>query len=517
MKKIGSDYLLKAAEDDSAQNWALREECGVVGAFSFSGTDVSQMIYKSLISLQHRGQDSAGMASLTGKKITLVRDLGLVSDVFKKSDLQKLESGVCVGHVRYPTVGAGGPQDAQPFVQTSIIGDIALAHNGNIANYGKMRDILLKLGYTLTSTCDADLILADFVKNIKEVQGGKKIISENSEKEKNENQIFDAIFKTMQELDGSYSVCAFTVRGEFIVFRDPNAIRPLCWGQNKDIIMFASESVALDINSIPLKGDVAPGEALIITNDGITKKIVAKKTSRRHCAFEYVYFSRPDSVQEGKLIYEARMEMGRRLAKSAPVKADIVVAVPDTSRPAAYGYCEESKIPMAEGLMKNRYVGRTFIMPSQQKRMEAIKLKLNAVKQLVQGKRIVLIDDSIVRGTTVGPIVKLLKDAGATQVHLRIACPPVVSPCFYGVDLPTYDELIAHNHSSEEIRKISGADSLAFLSIDDLVASISKSKKDLCLGCLNGEYPTQIGDKLASLIKSKGGKEDIRIWEEKIV
>jgi amidophosphoribosyltransferase len=211
------------------------------------------------------------------------------------------------------------------------------------------------------------------------------------------------------------------------------------------------------------------------------------------------------------------MEMGRRLAKSAPVKADIVVAVPDTSRPAAYGYCEESKIPMAEGLMKNRYVGRTFIMPSQQKRMEAIKLKLNAVKQLVQGKRIVLIDDSIVRGTTVGPIVKLLKDAGATQVHLRIACPPVVSPCFYGVDLPTYDELIAHNHSSEEIRKISGADSLAFLSIDDLVASISKSKKDLCLGCLNGEYPTQIGDKLASLIKSKGGKEDIRIWEEKIV
>jgi amidophosphoribosyltransferase len=281
--------------------------------------------------------------------------------------------------------------------------------------------------------------------------------------------------------------------------------------------MFASESVALDINKIELKGDIEPGQALVITSNGIIKKICAKKTSKKHCVFEYVYFSRPDSIAQGKLVYNVRMECGRRLARSSPVKADIVVAVPDTSRPAAQGYSEESKIALAEGLIKNRYIGRTFIMPSQKDRMQAVRLKLNAIGQIVKNKDIVLIDDSIVRATTCGPIISLLKEAGAKKIHLRIACPPVVAPCFYGVDLPTYDELIATKKSIEQIRQHIHADSLAYLSIEDLVASIGLPKNDLCLGCLTQNYPTQIGAKLANIIKNKKSSDNIRIWEEKIV
>ncbi|MFH1306348.1 MAG: amidophosphoribosyltransferase [Candidatus Micrarchaeota archaeon] len=372
---------------------APREECGVVGALSFTSSDISRQLYYALISVQHRGQDTAGMALFDGEKINLHRDVGLVSEVFSSTDLGGLNGYVGIAHVRYPTIGAGGPQDAQPFMQNSKIGDIALAHNGNIANYGGMRANLEKEGQKFCSTCDAELILTEFAKKLNGVKG----------------EIFPACAKLMQDLDGAYSVCAVTQRGELIVFRDPNAIRPFCWGQNDEMIMFASESVALDINNIPLKGDILPGEVLVITKEGVEKKIVAKKTSHRHCAFEYVYFSRPDSTEEGKLIYEVRMELGRRLARTSPVKADIIVPVPDTSRPAALGYSEESNIPISEGLMKNRYIGRTFIMPSQKERMEAVKLKLNAVKEIVRGKRIVLIDDSIVRGTTSGPIVKLLK------------------------------------------------------------------------------------------------------------
>ena len=480
--------------------YSLKEECGVVAAISRSGSDVSQKIYCALTALQHRGQDSCGMATLSGQNITLHRDMGLVTEVFRKKDMQNLEGHLCVGHVRYPTIGAGGPQDAQPFLQKSSRGEIALAHNGNIANYGLRRDALEKKGHVFSSTCDADLILAEFVESLKQT-----------------DDCFEAVSLCMDELDGSYSVCAITQKGELIVFRDPNAIRPLCWGDDGDTIMFASESPALDINKIPLKGDVAAGEALIITKQGTKKKIVSKKTSKRHCAFEYVYFSRPDSVEEKRLVYDVRMEMGRKLAKASPAEADIVVAVPDTARPAALGFSEVSGIPITEGLIKNRYMGRTFIMPSQKDRMEAVRLKLNAIKKLVADKDIILIDDSIVRGTTSGPIIRLLKEAGAKKIHLRIACPPVVSPCFYGVDLPTFEELIAANKSIEQIRQKIGAESLAYLSIEDLVASIAKKKEELCLGCLNGEYPTQMGKKLAELIKRKGSNEDIRIWEEKVL
>ncbi len=483
----------------------LHEECGVVGAFSFSGKNVSGHIYKALFALQHRGQDSAGMAVFDGKKIRNHRKLGLASVVFSAEDLERLNGFAGIGHTRYPTIGAGGVEDSQPFVTSFPRKGIALCHNGNIANYGTMRSILEGRGHQLSSTCDADLMLTFFSGHLQAT-----------------GDIFEATAKLMEELDGSYSVCAITGAGELVVFRDPNAIRPLVWGRNGDVMMFASESVALDINSIPLLGNVKPGEAIAVSKDGVESKTVAKNPSHAHCMFEYVYFSRPDSVIEGKLVYTVRYELGRKLAKVEPVKADIIVAVPDTSRPAAEGYANVAKIPLVEGLIKNRYIGRTFIMPSQQKRMEAVRFKLNAMKPLIVGKRVILIDDSIVRGTTSGPIVQLLRDAGAKEIHLRITCPPIISPCFYGVDLPTYKELIAANHSVDEIRKLVKADSLAYLPIADLVDAIGMGKENLCLGCITDKYPTEFGNKIATMMKASkaegpGGKEGVRIWEEKVI
>lgn len=487
--------------DDST----LHEECGVAGAFSFSGKDVSGHLYKALFSLQHRGQDSAGMAVFNGKKIINHRRLGLVGDVFKPEDLARLVAYCGIAHVRYPTIGAGGEEDAQPFLANFPRKGIALAHNGNIANYGTMRSILEGRGHQLSSTCDADLMLAFFAGHLQE-----------------KKDIFEATGALMGDLDGSYSVCAITGHGELVVFRDPRAIRPLIWGRKGDIIMFASESVALDINGIRISGNVLPGEAIIVTKDGVKAKIVAPATSRAHCMFEYVYFSRPDSVIEEKLVYNVRYELGRRLAGEKPCKADIIVAVPDTSRPAAEGYANVAKIPLVEGLIKNRYIGRTFIMPSQEKRMQAVRFKLNAVRPLVEGKSVILIDDSIVRGTTSGPIVRLMRDAGAKEVHVRITCPPVISPCFYGVDLPSYAELIAANKSVEEIRKEIGADSLAYLSVENLVEAIGLGRENLCLGCLTGSYPTQFGNKIAKMMKDAKaqparGKGAVRIWEEKVI
>jgi amidophosphoribosyltransferase len=474
-----------------------REYCGAFGIYSFTGENVAYSIYKGLINLQHRGQDSAGAATFDGKKIILRRGLGAVPDVLDENAISALNGHVGIGHVRYPTIGAGGPEDAQPFVINYPKRGLALAHNGNIANYGKVRAELEEGGRNLTSTCDSDLIL--------------NVFAEEYIKSKD---VFASARGVMERLDGSFSVVMVTGEGELVAFRDQRAIRPLCFGMDKERIIFASESVALDINKCPLSGNVAPGEVFVVSGRGVERKIVMEKTSRRHCMFEYVYFSRPDAVLDGRLAYDVRMELGKRLAHTAPVKADVVVPVPDTSRPAAEGYARESGIQLAEGLIKNRYIGRTFIMPSQKKREDAVLLKLNAVRSILEGKKVLLIDDSIVRGTTSGPIVKLVRDAGAKEVHLRITCPPIVAPCFYGVDLPTYKELIAARMSVKEIEKFVGADSLAYLSIEDLIAAIGKDKKDLCLGCITGDYPTPFGNDLAKKIKKGGAKDGVRAWEE---
>jgi len=302
------------------------------------------------------------------------------------------------------------------------------------------------------------------------------------------------------------------VDGKLVAMRDPYSIKPICYSQTSGFFAIASESVAFDIDRLPLSGFLEPGEVMVISEAGRVERRVLKRARQAHCMFEYVYFARPDSNLDGKLVYDARVELGRRLAKSAPANADIVIPVPDTARPAALGYSQESGIELVEGLIKNRYVGRTFIMGSQSKREDAVRLKLNPVVPLVEGKRVVLVDDSIVRGTTSGPIVKLLRDAGAKEIHVRITCPPIIGPCFYGIDLPTFKELAAVQHSVEEIRGMIGADSLVYQKLGDLVAAIGMPREELCLGCLTESYPTPLGKKLRlQLKKDDGGKG--RVWE----
>jgi amidophosphoribosyltransferase len=475
-----------------------REYCGALGIYSFAGKDIAHDIYLGLMNLQHRGQDSAGAAVFGKKGLLAKRGLGYVPDVLNQEAIDSLPGHVGVGHVRYPTIGAGGAEDAQPFLAEAAGVKIALAHNGNVSNYGRVRKAMEDGGAIFCSTCDAELILASYARHFEKT-----------------TDHFEAAAGMMGSMDGAYSVVLATDRGELVAFRDPQAIRPLCFGQDSEKIVFASESVALDIIGCPLAGDLAPGEVIVVSQQGVERKVVSGGKKPRHCMFEYVYFSRPDSRLDGKWVYEVRHRLGRQLAKAAPVKADVVVAVPDTARSAVEGYSEQSGIPVAEGLIKNRYIGRTFIMPSQKKRQEAVRLKLNAVRHVVEGKRVVLIDDSIVRGTTMGPIVKLVRAAGAKEVHLRITCPPVLSPCFYGIDIPSFKELVAANKSVEEICKSVGADSLVYQSMDGLVASIGMKREELCTGCISGEYPTEFGGMLARKMKEAKSAGAIRAWEEK--
>lgn len=475
-----------------------REYCGAFGIYSFSGKDVAHDIYLGLMYLQHRGQDSAGAAVYGKKGLLLARGLGHVPDVLTPSAIEGLTGHVGIGHVRYPTIGAGGAEDAQPFMAEAGGRKLALAHNGNISNYGRVRKAMEGDGTAFASTCDAELILASYARHYAKTKDH-----------------FEAAAGMMGSMDGAYSVVLITDAGELVAFRDPQAIRPLCFGQDSERMVFSSESVALDIIRCPHSGDLAPGEVVVVSPEGIKRKVVCAGKKPRHCMFEYVYFSRPDSKLDGRWVYEVRHRLGRALAKASPVKADVVVAVPDTARSAVEGYSEQSGIPVAEGLIKNRYIGRTFIMPSQKKRQEAVRLKLNAVRHVVEGKRVVLIDDSIVRGTTMGPIVKLVRDGGAKEIHLRITCPPIISPCFYGIDMPSFTELVAANKSVEEIRKAIGADSLVYQAMDGLVSAIGMKKEELCTGCITGEYPTEFGALIAKRMKEAKSSGAIRAWEEK--
>lgn len=476
---------------------ALRHHCGILGIYSLSGAPVAHDIYLGLMNLQHRGQDSTGTAVSDGKNLSVLRGLGLVPQVLDEAAIASLSGFAGIGHVRYPTIGAGGKEDAQPFSMKAGGKEFALAQNGNTANYGRVKKQMEAAGTAFCSTCDAELLITAFCEAYEE-----------------KKDPFYAVGELMKKMDGGYSIVMLSSDGDLIAFRDPQAIRPLCWGRNEDLIVFASESVALDIIGCALKGDLAPGEAVVVSKGEIKRKIVAGGQSPRHCMFEYVYFARPDSKMDGKWIYEVRHRLGQMLAKSSPVKADIIVPVPDTARSAASGYSEASGIPVAEGLIKNRYIPRTFIMPNQKKRQEAVRLKLNPVRHVVEGKRIILMDDSIVRGTTMGPIVKLIRDAGAKEIHLRITCPPIIGPCFYGIDIPTYKELIATKKSVEEIRKAIGADSLCYQSVDDLVSALGRKKSELCLGCITEDYPTSFGQEIAKKMKQAGSRDGVRAWEE---
>lgn len=451
-----------------------REECGVAAIYSKKGTSVARAMYNALLALQHRGQDAAGFALWNNKELIERKGIGMVSEIYSKEDLE-LPGAIGIGHTRYPTTGRCLAEDVQP----SLVGNVALSHNGHLANYKEVRKMLENEGYVFVSTVDSEPIAYLLDKKLKQ---GKSIA--------------EAVKCVMETLDGAYSDVAM-IDGTLVIFRDPHAIRPLVWGENEDYISFVSESAALDINGIEYKGVVGPGEMVIIENGKMKRETILKKDTK-HCMFEYVYFSRPDSCINDKYVYEVREALGRELATEHPVDADVVVPVPDTSRNAAEGFAQVSGIPLKEGLIKNRYIGRTFIMSAQETRMNAVRMKLNPIKGMINGKRVVLIDDSIVRGTTMREIVALVRKAGAKEVHLRITSPPIKAPCFYGVDMSTYKELIANNKEIDEIKKYLGADSLGYLSIQGLKNAIGLP---ICTGCLDEDYPTLGGKKNADETK----------------
>src|SRR5512143_13017 len=452
-----------------------REECGIVGIYSKKGVDVAPYLHRALMALQHRGQDAAGLAVFDGKKIEARRGIGLVDSVFRPQDV-KVKGRMGIGHTRYPTHGECHMCDVQPMVFKGF----AASHNGHLANYPEMKERLEAAGYRFTSSVDSEVVAF--------------MMDEAGDIEK-------SVMRMMKELEGAYSITAIA-DGKLAVFRDPFAIRPLVWGENDDFICFASETVALDINDIPYKGDVKGGELVVVDQKGrVSRKQLVPQTAK-HCMFEYVYFSRPDSTINGRSVYDVRNTLGEILAEEAPVKADIVVPVPDTSRTAAAAFARKLGIPCDEGLIKNRYIGRTFIMPDQDMRVGAVRLKLNPVRSIMKGRSVVLVDDSIVRGTTLKEIVALVRNAGAKEVHLRITCPPVKAPCFYGVDMSTYSELIANRKSVAEIGRYLGADSLSYLSIGGLAKAIGLK---LCTGCLNEDYHTDYVRRLAAKTKAADG------------
>ena len=452
------------------------EYCGVSGFVS--DNEVSRFLYFSLRALQHRGQESAGIATYHDKKITLIRGMGLVHEVFDLEKLNKLKGNSGIGHVRYSTTGGSNIENAQPIYIYTPEHEISVAHNGEIVNVNELKEFLGKIGSAFTTRADSEVIA--------------RLISY----EITRHGLIEGIKNTVRRLRGSFSM-VLLIDNRLFGIRDPLGIRPLAIGKADSGYGIASESVAFDSIGGEFIRDVEPGEIVEIFSDRVYTHHIFKRKHKAHCMFEYVYFARADSIIDGRCVYNVRRNIGRVLAREHPVEADFVVPVPDSGRAHAIGYSEESGIPYGEGLMKNRYVERTFILPSQESRVKEITMKLNPVKSVVKGKRIVLVDDSIVRGNTMRKIVKMLKDAGATEVHVRIGSPPIIAPCYLGIDMKTRDQFIATSKSVEEIRKIIGADSLGYTSIEGLVEAIGIPREDLCLGCLTGRYPVPIpGEKI---------------------
>lgn len=447
---------------------SLHEECGVFGIYGVE--NASSYIYYGLHSLQHRGQEGSGIVTVQDDG-TFVnhRGLGLVTEVFNSPALASLKGSMGIGHVRYSTFGGGGLDNVQPFYFHHKNGDFALAHNGNIVNADELRDELEEQGCLFRTTSDSE-ILAHLIR-----------------KPSGEDRI-GHIISALSRMEGAFSFLIMT-RNRIYACRDKNGLRPLSIGTLAGGYVVSSETCALDIVGATFLRDVQPGEIVCIDSHGLRSNFYTEDRTSRICAMEYIYFARPDSKIEGCNVHSFRKESGRILYRQHPVEADIVVGVPDSSQSAAMGYSEESGIPLEVGLVKSRYIGRTFIQPTQELREMGVKMKLSAIREVVQGKRVVLIDDSIVRGTTSRRIVRMLRDAGATAVHVRIASPPLTSPCFYGVDISDYDQLISANKNVEEVCAAIEADTLAFLDEESLLAS-APGRCDMCFACFSGSYPT---------------------------
>ena len=440
--------------------------CGITGVYS-PGQDAARLAFFALYALQHRGQESAGIAAADGGTIRSHKDMGLLGAIFDESNLSELGGYIAAGHTRYSTTGSSIVVNAQPLLERSDIGDFAFAHNGNLTNTDDLRATLSPT-VTLQASSDSEVMA--------------KLLVEGT------GDMVARIRNVLHRARGAYSIVLAT-KDELYAFRDPWGVRPLCFGKLGDGYVIASESCALATVGATYVREIEAGEIVRIGRDGLHsyhEKVEAKPAL---CMFEYIYFARPDSRLNDHSIYVARYQMGRILAREHPVEADVVMAVPDSAVPGGIGYGDESGLPYVEGLIKNRYIGRTFISPDQHTRSRSVRLKFNPVFENLRGRRVVVVDDSIVRGTTTPHIVSLLRDSGAREVHVRITSPPIKHPCYLGVDMATYDELIAANYTVEQIRQKIGADSLGYLSLEGLVESTGRRREDMCLGCLTGEYP----------------------------
>ncbi|MBI3744183.1 MAG: amidophosphoribosyltransferase [Chloroflexi bacterium] len=451
-----------------------REACGVFGVYA-PGEDVSRLTFFGIYALQHRGQESAGIATADGQRIRLHTNMGLVSQVFEERDLERLTGHAAIGHTRYSTTGSSKAANAQPLMARGPDGELALAHNGNVVNALELRAELQQQGVEFVTTTDSEVIAW--------------LIATAPGKNWQERLHF-----AMTRLRGAYSLTILT-KDSLIAVRDPLGVRPLSLGRLNGGWVVASETCALDHLGAALESDVQPGEAIIINADGITRFQAVESERRASCVFEQIYFSRPDSRMNGRLVYQAREAMGAQLAIEHPVEADLVTGVPDSATAAGLGYARKSGIPYTEVLLKNRYVGRTFIQPDQRLRDLGVRLKFNPLTEVLKGKRVIVVDDSIVRGTTTPHVVSLLRRAGATEVHLRICAPPIQWPCHFGVDMATRGELIAAQKSVEEIRKFVGADTLGYLSTGGLAKAVVNGHAnagDYCMACFTGKYPIPV-------------------------
>src|SRR3954469_23899655 len=444
-----------------------RDECGVFGVYA-PEREVARLSYFALYALQHRGQESAGIASYDGGHIMTVRDLGLVSQVFDEAKLRALAGDMAIGHTRYSTTGSSAWENAQP-IYRSDVRDIALAHNGNLINAVELHSEMRDQGVTFRSTSDSEIIAA--------------LLSTHPA-----DTIQEAIAEVVPRLKGAFSTVVMTPDGVF-AFRDPQGLRPLALGQVGDRYCIASESCAFDIIGADFLREVEPGEMIGLGPRGIETKLVAEGERRSFCVFEHIYFARPDSILEGRRTAVSRRRMGEQLWREAPVNADLVVPVPDSGTPAAGGFAAASGIPRDDALVKNRYVARTFIQPGQELRKHGLRMKFNPLPEVVGGQRLVVVDDSIVRGNTTRQIVQMLRDAGAAEVHMRISAPPIRHPCHYGIDMSTRKEMVAHGRTEAEVAEELGVDSLAYLSLAGVYAAIRGDRGDHCDACFSGSYP----------------------------
>ncbi len=461
----------------------IHEECGVFGVYSSENRTVAHTVYYGLYALQHRGQESGGIAVAFADKITYYKGMGLIPEIFANGNLDKLPEGdIAIGHVRYSTTGASQLLNAQPVVFTGKCGKMALAHNGNLTNTKQLRDELIAQNAVFQTTIDSE-VMAVLINKL------------------SDGDILKGVKLACPLFKGAYALVIMTA-DKLIAVRDPYGIRPLCLGTVDDDVVVASESCALDAVGANFLRDVKPGEIVVIDSNGIQSHMmenIPKKSAL--CIFEYVYFARHDSIIDGCSVYHARQEAGRLLAKYYEVEADIVAGVPDSANVAARAYAEESGIPFVEALAKNRYVGRTFIQPDQRQRENSLSVKMNALRANIRGKRLIIIDDSIVRGTTMRKIIKMLRDAGAKEVHIRICSPIVKHPCHLGIDIQTYSQLIGAYRDENQICKCIGADSVRYLSVEHLVESCKKSNLNFCLGCFTGEYPYPMDDNETDKLK----------------